>query len=351
MKQRYNKIVIDKSQPIYMGVDVHKRTWSYALVHQGEVIEKMTISADFKQLMKRLKRFEGFDILSVYEAGFCGFDLHFKLKAMGVKNQITPPNKLPVIQGDRVKTDLIDSQKLALYLSKGLLKKIYIPDPKSLAMRQLLRSRRQLQRQRTQLINQTKSLLIQYGVSLPQGLNLKTQREILEMDWPNEIRFVLENQMDALNSLGQRVKDLEDKATQMVMQGCGAQDYLRLKSVPGIGSLTAATIVFEIGDWRRFDNEKQFSAYLGLTPSEYSSGESIRKGRITKQGNTEIRGLLIEASWFLIRKDESMRAVYDRVRLRSGNGKKAIVAVARKLACRILSILKNKQDYQPLKAA
>lgn len=96
-------------------------------------------------------------------------------------------------------------------------------------------------------------------------------------------------------------------------------------------TLQQPTLLFEIGDWSRFQNEKQFSDYLGLTPSEYSSGDNIRKGRIAKQGNNELRGLLIEASWVVIRKDETMRAVYDRVLLRSGNSKKAIVAVARKL--------------------
>jgi transposase len=103
---------------------------------------------------------------------------------------------------------------------------------------------------------------------------------------------------------------------------------------------------FEVGDWKRFSNEKQVAAFFGLTPSEYSSGESIHRGRITGQGNPTLRMYLVQASWYLIGKDENMKLFFDRIARQSGSKKKAIVAVARKLICRIYSMIKNQREYE-----
>jgi transposase len=105
-------------------------------------------------------------------------------------------------------------------------------------------------------------------------------------------------------------------------------------------------LLFEIGDWTRFKNKKQIAAFLGLTPAEYSSGEHVRQGRITGQGNPRLRALLIEASWFSITKDPAMREAYERIALQAKGKKKAIVAIARKLICRMHSMIINQQPYQ-----
>jgi len=101
-----------------------------------------------------------------------------------------------------------------------------------------------------------------------------------------------------------------------------------------------------VGDWSRFNNEKQVAAYFGLTPSEFSSGEKILRGRITGQGNSMLRALLVQASWKLIGSDPAMKEFFERISKQSGSKKKAIVAVARKLICRILSMMKNEREYK-----
>lgn len=121
MKSNINKeIVLDKEHPIYMGIDVHKKTWSISLIHRDEIIKKSTLPAEWMVFEKFLAPYRGYKTYSVYEAGFSGFWLHHKLEGHGVKNIVTAPNKLPVVVGDLVKTDKRDSLKLAHYLSKDL---------------------------------------------------------------------------------------------------------------------------------------------------------------------------------------------------------------------------------------
>ena len=140
-----------------------------------------------------------------------------------------------------------------------------------------------------------------------------------------------------------------DALTKELRQMARSQDYAPmvelLSTVPGIGWLTALTLVVEIVDFSRFPDGEALSSYAGLTPSEHSSGERIRHGHITRQGNPVVRSVLVESSWILIGKDPEMRRFYDRIKVRRG-GKRAIVAVARKLCHRLLAIAQSGQPYK-----
>lgn len=113
MAKSNTKLTLDVSQPIFVGIDVHKKNWSVCLLHCDQMIGRFTLQSDFEQLKKILQRYSGMRIFSVYEAGFSGFHLHFQLESMGVKNIITPPSKIPLMSGDKVKADCRDSLKLA----------------------------------------------------------------------------------------------------------------------------------------------------------------------------------------------------------------------------------------------
>ena len=123
-----------------------------------------------------------------------------------------------------------------------------------------------------------------------------------------------------------------------------------LTSIPGIGVMTAMEILLELQNVERFRRPEQLAAYVGLTPSQYSSGDKIRMGRITGIGKSHLRASIVEASWQLIYRDESIRAVYDRIKMRAG-GKRAIVAVARRLLLRTRKMLLEKQVYKTLQSA
>jgi transposase len=335
---------LDKTQPFYLGIDVHKKNWNVSLVHCDQLLFRASIPGNFEELWKVLKKYSAFDVHSVYEAGFSGFHLHYQLTKMGIKNRITPPNKMPVVVGDKVKTDKRDSLKLALFLAKGLLKAIHIPSQEIIQVRQLLRTRQQVMRKKVSSMNQIKSLLIQFGIQLP-SFSDKLLESLKQMDLPPHMQLSINYQVELIDLLNKQIKFLRKEAITVASQEKYKEDYKKFISVPSIGPITAVALLFEIGDWKRFPNEKSISAFLGLTPSEYSSGEHSHKGRITGQGNDWLRSLLIEASWGLIKKDGAMGEAFNRIASQTGSKKKAIVAIARKLICRIYSMMKNNQEY------
>jgi transposase len=118
-----------------------------------------------------------------------------------------------------------------------------------------------------------------------------------------------------------------------------------LQSIPGVGLISAMELLLELQDGSRFRRAEQLAAYVGLTPSQYSSADKVRMGRITRIGKNTLRSLLVEASWTLIRKDQAMREKYTRIKIRSG-GKRAIVAIARTLLLRMIRMLLDKQTYE-----
>jgi len=335
---------------IFVGIDVATRTWSVSIVSgEGELLERMNIEAEFELLRKILKKYEGKEIHSVYEAGRWGFHLHRQLESIGVKNIITPPNKIPTMSGDLVKTDRRDALRLATYLAKGLLKAIFIPSLEQVNFRQILRTREQIKRKRIRTILQIKSLLAQYGVVFPISGSPwnKTKARIVEaLELPSKIQISLKLFIRQVEFYQQQLDLLEKEVSEVAQIEPYRNIYDRLRTIPGIGPITAAALTFEIGDIDRFSDPKKLCAFLGLTPREYSSGDLVLRGRITGQGNNMLRAFIVEASWKTITKDPSMEEAYQRIKLQSGSGKKAIVAMGRKLVCRIYFMLKKKEDYR-----
>ena len=192
-----SKSPIDISQPIFMGIDVHKNTLSISFLHQEVLIGHFTIPNEPSPIKALLERYKDCQIFSAYEVGFSGYFLHFFLEDLGIKNIITPPNKMMAVVGDRVKTDKKDSRKIALLLSKGLLIANNIPEKKDILLRQFLRTRHQLVKKRVSSSNQIKLLLLQHNVKVPgPALNKKSMDKILNMDLPAELKSILEIQID-----------------------------------------------------------------------------------------------------------------------------------------------------------
>jgi len=141
------------------------------------------------------------------------------------------------------------------------------------------------------------------------------------------------------------VKEVTDFINKLSQSNRYRENYQRLTTLPGMGLITAMSFLIEIDDFTRFKNSIHFSSYLGLTPGQYSSGEHVRLGHITRQGNSYLRKLLIESAWTVIRYDPHLREKYERIRSRGVNGKKAIVAVARSLAVRLRACIINQEPY------
>jgi transposase len=337
---------LDSTQPVYIGLDVHKSKWSVCIYHQDEVIEQHTIPGKYETLKKIIKKYELLKCYSAYEAGFLGFYLHRYLEKDGVNNIVIATNKIPAETGNYVKTDRRDAKKIAFSLSKRLLKGIHIPSEELVDLRQILRTREKLIRTKRSTINRIKMLLHQFEIKFTsQGLTREKIEEIKNYDLPVNTKISIELYLETLELILRQTAKLQSRAHTIALNSKYANNYKIITTIPGIGPLTGALLCFEIGDFSRFSSSKKLASYIGITPREFSSGEHIYKGRITGQGNGAIRSALIEASWVLIGKDDNMKKFYNKVKLSSGSGKKAIVAVGRKLTHIIHSIVLRNQCY------
>jgi transposase len=338
------------SKHVFCGIDIHFGHWNLCFVCDGEVVEKTKIPNSYKTLKMRLSKYsQARKISIVYEAGFSGFWLYRKLISDDYDCIVTPPSKMPKSE-NKVKTDKRDAQKLAFYLSAGLLKVVYVPPADIESDRRVVRRRAQLVKKQTRAKNHIKSFLHLQGLKTPE--NIKTNWSNLYLTWLEELIFDSESDNFTLSQLIRNYRrireDLAEVTRYLRMLSRSEkyqENYKRVTSARGVGLITAMTFLLEIFDFGRFAREDYFSSYLGMTPSQFSSGDKVRLGHITRQGNSNLRRVLIESAWTVIKHDPHLRDKYDRIKARGTNGKKAIVAVARSLAVRLRRCVLDETEY------
>ena len=337
-----------QGEELFVGIDLHKHRWHVTIRTADVEIFSNSIAGRWQELKKVLNRYSGCRIHAVYEAGCFGFWLFDHLTQYGVDCIVTPPSLIPQEHGNRVKTDRLDSRKLARLLAKRLLKGIWVPSAKERFHRQVIRRRRQLVRDRVRTQNRIKSELCFYGIDLPAPHGQWSQVYFENLQ---RIKFKNRWMQQSFNQLLEQYEFLSvqiDKQTQLLKQLSQLPLYRQrvkiLRSIPGIGLLTAMEILLELQDFSRFRRAEQLSAYVGLTPSQYSSADRIRMGRITGAGKNTVRSALVESCWQLIRKDKAMRKKYEQIKARAG-GKRAIVAISRKLMLCIRRLLLDNRPY------
>ncbi len=331
---------------VFVGIDVHLQSYSVVALEGESRPIKATIPAEPEALVRFLRgRFQSARIYSVYEAGFSGFVLHRLLIEQGISNIVVNPSAVPVSSWDRVKTDKRDAMKLATLLRAQALKAITIPSAEQELERMLTRTRSQIVKERSRVAIQIKSKLRQLGY-LPhnetKAVSSGFVKELLEWDLPLELKESLFSLIEIWKTLNAQRKRLEKLIADKISTTPNSAIY---QSIPGVGATSCAILLYELGDPGRFSNERNLYSFTGLTPAEYSSGEHIRKGHISRQGNARLRGVLVEVAWRAIRKDESLRLVYEKLKHRRG-AKRAIVAVARRLAGRIRACALKQEKYR-----
>lgn len=332
---------------IYLGIDVHKKTYSVTAVLDNQVIKRDTLMANPERLVEYCRKyFPGAKIISAYEAGFSGFCLHRFLKSSGIDNKVVHPASIEVAARDRVKTDRRDSLKIATQLAAGRLKSIYIPSIQREEYRSITRLREVFLRHRNRIGCQLKSLLLQSGnVSYYQDQKCSKgwMESLLEQKETGQIWYSIKQYAKAWLEMHAKIKEIESI---MKLQAQKDQDIEKIyRSVPGIGPVAARILANELGDMSQFSNEKKLFSYIGLTPCEYSSGEHKRQGHISRQGRSLLRKILIQVSWMAIKKDDYLALVFENICKRAG-AKRAIVAVARRLIGRIRACFRTKQFYK-----
>jgi transposase len=350
MKKRLNADTINvNGKTVNVGIDVHKLSWHVTALVEGVIVESATIKPCYRVLKKLLARFAGGTLRIAYEAGPTGFSLYDELVADGIDCIVVPPSLIPVESGNRVKTDKRDSKKLAQYLENNRLKKVYVLSKQERAHRQFVRTRRQLSDHRTDVMRQIKSLLLFHGIPSPGSAKRFWTRPVLRAlrsITPDEyVSRSLNTLIDLYEYLTQQVKHLTREVRRLARTETYARRVALLTSIPGIGILSAMEVLVELQEVSRFATADQIAAFLGLTPSQYSSGQHVRMGKITHAGNHRLRTRMVECSWIAIKKDPFLHKTYEEIKKRRG-AKRAIVAVSRKLIIRIRRILLDEVTYR-----
>ena len=305
---------------VYVGIDVHKKTYSCASICEGEVVKRDTMPAKPELLLRYLNNtFCGaVSINTAYEAGFSGFHLHRYLLNNGINNIVVHPGSIEVASRDQVKTDKRDALKIATQLAAGRLHGNFVPSQDREEKRSVSRLRSALMRKRLRAGQQIKALLFTQGlieveddtVLCEQWLTEKLE-EVSKANFSDDFRFTLNHYAQQWKYLSQCVKEVEQRLKIQAKEDDGLQQIY--ESVPGIGPIHARQLVNELGDMKQFKNEKRLFSYTGLTPSEHSSGEHVWKGHITRQGNPALRHILVEAAWVAINQDPSLKEIMNRI--------------------------------------
>lgn len=341
---------ISKEETIFVGIDLHKNRWHVTIRTTDIELFCSSIPGSWVSLEKQLNKYREHPVQVVYEAGYFGFWLHDYLIDFGADCVVTPPSLIPLEYGNKVKTDRRDSRKLALLLAKGMLKRVHVPTEKERYHRQVIRRRRQLVNDRVRIQGRIKAELQFYGIDLPSPSGKWTQSYLENLC---RIKFKDRWMQKSFNQLIEQYKFLDNQINQQTVLIKELSEKPRYKdkmkilcTIPGVGLLVAMELLLELQDVSRFRKADQLAAYVGLTPSQYSSADKVRMGRITCIGKKMLRSMLIQAAWQLIRKDGLMREKYDKLKIRSG-GKRAIVAIARTLLIRMRRLLLDNAPYVP----
>ena len=288
----------------YIGLDVHKDSIVIAVAAgglRGEVREYGRIantSAALDRLLRKLGG-DGMKLRFCYEAGPCGYGIHRRLSARGHECVVVAPSLIPKRAGDRVKTDRRDAASLAKLHRAGELTAVWVPDCRHEAMRDLVRARldavHSLRRARQQL----SGFLLRQGCHYRRPAWTKLHRRWLAgLSFAQAVHhIVLEDYIAAVEGAKARRDRLTAQIEAMLPDWTLAPIVAAVQTMRGMALVNAATLIAELGDLSRFANPGQLMAYLGLVPSEYSSGATIKRGGITKAGNGAARRLLIEAAW------------------------------------------------------
>jgi len=288
----------------FVGLDVHKETIAVLVADPdgGEVRylgEVPNTPDSVVKLVKRLRK-EGAKLSFCYEAGPCGYGLHRQLLDLGQDCQVVAPSLIPRKPGDRVKTDRRDSLNLARLHRAGELTAVWVPDGAQEALRDLTRAREDMKHIQLQGKQRLLGFLLRHGKRF-EGKDNWTQAHFR---WFEEVKFqqpvqqiVFQEYVDSVRAMTQRIAALDEQMESAARDSVFWPVIEGLMALRGVKLITATTIVAEIGDLRRFANAPQLMAYLGVVPSEHSSGESKSRGGITKTGNGHVRWVLVEAAW------------------------------------------------------
>lgn len=287
----------------WIGIDDHADKWTIAHYRgaeekPGKEFELVPGDAGYRKLISYGKSLDG-EVRIVYEAGPCGYDLYRRLNKAGLPCQVAAPSLTPRKPGERVKTNRRDAAKLGRFYRSGELTIIAVPDPERESLRDLVRARSSVQADLVSIRNQITKLLLRYGHRYREGRawTLRFWAWLRKIELAGYSQTVLEEMLLTHKQRSEQLARHDQEIETAAQQPQYAEYIAGMSVLRGINTLSAMTLLSELGDLRRFPTAPQAMAAVGLVPSEYSTGEKTSRFSITKTGNAHVRHIVVEAAW------------------------------------------------------
>ena len=343
-----------RGKKIFVGIDVHKKRWVITIRTYDLELKTFSMQPSAEELDRfLLDNYGGAQLHIVYECCFSGFWIYDYFHQRGYNIIVTPVNRI-YRDGSIVKTDKIDSRKLAFQHSRDLLREVKVPEMKIREYRSLFRIYDKEKMRQGQILRQIRSILEVRNHPLKwEKFNKEMIRKLKGVRFQEEIfnkKFTC--LLKEYEYVQEQIKDTEERIKEIAEDKELSVRISRIEKINGIGIVSAVRLVVYLFDKKdRFESGEKLVHYLGLTPGEHSSGEEIIRGRTGLIGNKQLRSIIIQLAWIAVRKDGNLLDKFDRVYRSSGCKQKAIVAVARKLMMKVHSIIEKEEDYEINKAA
>lgn len=354
MEKEKTSVSVFKDKNIYVGIDVHKKRWVISIRSYDLELKTFSMEASAEELEKILtSNYKDALFHIVYECCFSGFWIYDYFHERGFDIIVTPTNRI-YRDGSIVKTDIIDSRKLAFQHSRGLLREVKVPTIKIREYRSLFRIYDKEKMREGQILRQIRCILEcknhrlkweRWNKEFIEKLKLvKFQEDIFNRKFEvliKEYEFVKE-----------QIKDTEKRIKEIGEEAELSERIKRIEQINGIGIISAVRLVVYLFDRKdRFESGEKVAHYVGLTPGEHSSGEEIIRSRTGLIGSRQLRAIIMQLAWVAVRKDGSLLNKFERVYRNTGCKQKAIVAVARKLMMKVHAITVKEEEYEINKAA
>jgi len=328
----------------YLGIDLHKKGFvAVGMDEKGNIFHKDKYDNSYDEVVSLLSHCQECPS-AVIEATQNWMWLVNAFQKLKVRVALAHPLKTKAIASARIKNDELDATTLAHLLRSNLVPKSYIATIQEQEDRELSRARCQLVKQQTWCKNQVHAILTKENIHPPVTdlFGKKGQAWLKEQKLSKAKQLVMAEFLNLLADVKKRIKVLETA----IHKRCQHNRQIGiLKSIPGFGEITAFVLLAEIGSINRFPTGKKLAAYLGLVPSLYQSGKTKKQGSITKLGNPYARWMLVQTAHRIVRSDMQMKLAYAAIAQRRGK-KRAIVAIARKIAILAWRLLKDNRPYQ-----
>ena len=341
------------NQTVYVGIDVHKKSWSVSIFFCGMHHKTFTQAPHPQTLKLYLDRcFPAAQVICAYECSRFGFWIARRLQSYGYQCLVVNAADIPTSQKEaHNKTDPVDSRKIGRCLQGGLLSGVHIPNADCEADRQLVRYRKKVWSDLVRTKNRIKSLLALAGIEIPPQWDNPTWSKAF-LHWLQTLpipqasmRASLDLHLQQYDLLEKHLRKAAIEARLLLRQSRYKQMGKLLQTIPGIGSLTALLILTELGDFSRFVSFKKLNSFVGFKPGSHSTGEQQHLGRITYRKHNQLRSVLVESAWVAVGADPVMAVKYQELTKRM-TGKRAIIVIARKLLSRIAFVYRQRQPYQ-----